>query len=541
MSRKKRNYQKEVAPSHLLKKNELPPKALNIINESGSASIDIVMPDRKKSAARRVKTTKEIDRDRECIDVHRAAQLREANENLVIATLRSQKMAEAAEQATAQMSYMAAHDFLTGLPNRSLLSDRLAQSIELARRHGNKVALMFLDLDHFKHINDSLGHAVGDLLLESVAKRLQTCVRHSDTVCRYGGDEFLVLLSEIEEVHGATLTAEKLIDAMAKPIFVDGHRLFATFSIGISLFPDDGKDAEELVRNADTAMYQAKRNGRNSYKVFTPEMNARAVERQSVEIALRNAIEQNEFILHYQSKVNLDTGAITGVEALLRMQGKDLRLICPAKFVGVAEDCGLILPIGKWVLREACQQAQAWLVAGLDIGQIAVNVSPREFHSKDYLLGVRKILDDTGLDPCFLELELTESGLMYDIEQTTSILHMLKDLGVQIAVDDFGTGYSSLSYLRRFPIDTLKIDQSFVQDISGTVGYAGDAIVSAIISMGTSLKQRVVAEGIETQQQLTFLQSQNCAEGQGFFFSQPVNAGEFATLLATGQEVKTSC
>ncbi len=397
-----------------------------------------------------------------------------------------------------------------------------------------KVALMYLDLDHFKHINDSLGHEVGDQLLQSVAKRLQACVRLSDTVSRQGGDEFVVLLAEVEDVQDAVLTAEKLIEAMAKPHLIDGHQLHVTLSIGISLYPDDGKDVEAVIRNADTAMYQAKKNGRNNYQVFTPDMNVRAVARQSIEQALHHALEQHEFVLHYQPKVNLDTGAITGAEALLRWQRSDHQLVCPAQFVSIAEDCGLILPIGKWVLREACRQTQAWLQAGLDLGQIAVNVSAVEFHGKDFLDGVRTILNDTGLDPHHLEFELTESGLMQDTEQTTEILHALKDLGVQIAIDDFGTGYSSLSYLWRFPIDELKIDQSFVQAIDGDTGDAA-AIVSAVIAMGASLKQRVVAEGIETRQQLAFLQSHHCAEGQGYYFGRPVPAEKFAALLVTYQ------
>ena len=487
-----------------------------------------VVADRREEAARAMAA----------LGARTGKHLREANERLVVATVRAQTMTETAEQATAQMTYMAEHDFLTGLPNRSLLTDRLAQSIALAQRHGNRVALMYLDLDHFKHINDSLGHAVGDQLLQSVAKRLQECIRHSDTVCRQGGDEFVVLLAEVEAVRDAALAAEKLIGAMAEPYLIGGHRLHVTLSIGISLYPDDGKDVEALVRNADTAMYHAKKNGRNNYEVFTPEMNVRAVARRSVEVALHHALDQRELMLHYQPKVNLETGAITGAEALLRLQRSDHELVYPAQFVSIAEDCGLILPIGKWVLREACRQTAAWLQAGLDMGQIAVNVSAVEFHSKDFLAGVRAILNDTGLDPRHLELELTESGLMQDVEPTTAILHALKDLGVQIAVDDFGTGYSSLSYLRRFPIDTLKIDQSFVQDIHGDTEEA--IIVSAIIAMGKSLKLRVVAEGIETRPQLTFLQSQRCAEGQGFFFSRPVVAEEFAALLVTGRQVRTA-
>lgn len=460
------------------------------------------------------------------------AQLREANERLVIAMVNAQAMTVTAEQATEKMSYMAEHDFLTGLPNRALLTDRLSQSIAFALRHGKKVALMYLDLDHFKHINDSLGHEVGDQLLQSVAKRLQACVRLYDTVSRQGGDEFVVLLPEVDERQDATLIAQKLIEAMAQPHVVRGHSLHVSISIGISLYPDDGKDVEALVRNADTAMYQAKKNGRNKYQVFTPDMNVRAVARQAVEQALYHALEHREFVLYYQPKVNLDTGAITGAEALIRLQRVDRRLLPPEKFVGIAEECGLIIPIGRWVMHEACRQTQAWLQAGLDIGQIAVNVSAREFHSNEYIAGVRAILADTGLDPRHLELEVTEGVLMQDTEQTTSILRELKELGVQIALDDFGTGYSSLSYLRRFPINTLKIDQSFVQDIDGDTG---EALVSAVIGIGASLKQRVVAEGIETQQQVDFLQSRHCDEGQGYFFGRPVAAEEFAAMLAAGR------
>ena len=463
------------------------------------------------------------------------AQLREANERLVIATVRAQTMTEAAEGSAARMSFMAEHDFLTGLPNRSLLSARLAQSIALAQRHGKRVALLYMDLDHFKHINDSLGHAVGDQLLLSVAKRLQTCVRVSDTVCRQGGDEFVVLLAEVESVGDAELAAEKLIEAMAEPHLVGSHRLHVTLSIGISLYPEDGKDAETVLSSADIAMYHAKRSGRNKSQMFTPDMNVRAVARQSVQQALHQALEQREFVLHYQPKVNLETGAITGAEALIRMRQADHPLVNPTQFVNVAEDCGLILPIGKWVLREACRQTQAWLQDGFSMGQIAVNVSFVEFHSKDFLTGVRSILDDTGLDPRYLELEVTESGLMHDTETTVAVLRGLKDLGVQIAIDDFGTGYSSLSYLQRFPIDTLKIDQSFVQDIDGE---SGEAIVSAVVAMCMSLKLRVVAEGIESPRQLAFLQSRLCTEGQGFYFSRPLPAEEFTALLQAGAPLR---
>jgi diguanylate cyclase (GGDEF)-like protein len=468
---------------------------------------------REETALRAQKMTKE--------------QLLEANERLIVAMVSAQTMADAALQANEQILYMAEHDFLTGLPNRVLLSDRLAQSITLAQRYGNKVALMYLDLDNFKHVNDSLGHEVGDQLLQSVAKCLQASVRLSDTVCRQGGDEFMVLLPEVGKVQDVALIAEKLIEAMARPHIVGNHLLHVTMSIGISIYPDNGMNIETLFKNADTAMYHSKNNGRNNYQVFTPDMNVRAVARQSIEVALHQALKQREFLLHYQPKVNLESGAIIGAEALIRWHRSDGQLVSPAEFVPIAEECGLILPIGKWVLREACCQTQAWLKAGLNLEHVAVNISTKELRDKDFLAGVHTILNDTGLDPHKLELELTESVLMNDTKPTMVILHALKDLGVQIAVDDFGTGYSSLSYLRHFPIDALKIDQSFVKDIDCN---GGEAIVSAVIAMGRSLKHRVVAEGIETRQQLVFLKSQRCAEGQGYYFGRPMVADNFAVF-----------
>lgn len=461
------------------------------------------------------------------------ALLQEANERLVVATIHAQTMTEEANLAKDRVSHMAEHDFLTGLPNRSLLTDRLAQAIALAQRNGKKVALMYLDLDHFKYINDSLGHVVGDKLLQSTAKRLQACVRLTDTISRQGGDEFVVLLPEVENVQDAVLVADKLIEGMAQPHLISGQQLRVTISIGISICPDDGQEVETVIMNADIAMYQAKEMGRNNYQVFNLEMNVRAVERQSIEQALIRALEQHKFVLHYQPKVNLETGAITGAEALIRMQEPGNQLVYPERFISIAEECGLILPIGRWVLHEACRQTQAWLQAGLDIGHIAVNVSPSEFHSKDFLDGVILILNDTGLDPRHLELEITESGLMQDTKPTAATLIALKKLGVQIAIDDFGTGYSSLSYLLRFPFNTLKIDRSFVQDLNDDTSDSGEAIVSAIIAMGMSLKKRVVAEGIETKQQLTFLQSHHCFEGQGFYFKRPMPADAFAAILET--------
>ena len=458
-------------------------------------------------------------------------QLREANERLVIATVRAQNMADEARRVTAQMSHMAQHDGLTGLPNRFLLLDRLAQAIAFADRHRKHVALLYLDLDKFKHINDSLGHAVGDRLLQAVAHRLHDNVRHSDTVSRQGGDEFVVLLAEVETARNADLNATKLLLAMAEPYVIDADVLHVTVSIGVSVYPGNSPDLATLVRNADVAMYHAKRSGRNNYQLFSEDMNVRLAVRQSVEAVLRQALDKDEFVLHYQPKVSFETGAITGAEALLRIQPADAALIYPSQFVSAAEECGLIVPIGRWVLREACGQASAWLKRGFDVGLIAVNVSALEFRDKSFMAGVRRILLETGLDPKHLELEVTESGLMQDTAHTMAVLRALKELGVQIAIDDFGTGYSSLSYLQRFPIDTLKIDQSFVQDIQPDSEEA--LLVNAIIAMGKSLKLRVVAEGVETHQQLAYLRSQFCTEGQGFYFGRPVDAVKFAALLAT--------
>ena len=438
----------------------------------------------------------------------------------------------AARAMSFRMSHLAQHDSLTDLPNRLLLNDRLTRAIASARRNGNRLAVLFVDLDRFKDINDSLGHAIGDKLLQSVAERLVARVRNSDTVSRPGGDEFVVLLSELEHPEDAAVCAKKMLTALTAPHRIAQHDVHVTVSIGVSTYPEDGQDAETLVKSADTAMYQAKENGRNNYEFFRQDMNIRAVERQSVEGSLSRALERHEFVLHYQPKINLEKGAITGAEALIRWLHLDRGLIPPAQFVPIAEDTGLLLPIGQWVLHEACRQARAWLDAGLRPVPVAVNISAVEFRDKGFLEGVRAILKDTRLEPRYLELELTESVLMQHAESTASVLQALKAMGVQLAVDDFGTGYSSLSYLRRFPIDTLKVDRSFVRQITAD---ADDAIIaSAVISMGKSLKLRVVAEGVETREQLAFLQDQRCDEGQGYYFSRPVVAEQFAKLLGTG-------
>ena len=438
----------------------------------------------------------------------------------------------AAQAMAIQMAHSAQHDFLTGLPNRMLLNDRIKQAIVLAPRHNKKVGVLFLDLDGFKHINDSLGHPIGDKLLQSIARCLVDCVRGSDTVSRQGGDEFVVLLSEMEQSEDAAITARRMLQAVAEAHPVNEHDLHVTTSIGVSVYPDDGLNAETLVKNADTAMYQAKEHGRQSYQFFKPAMNVRAVERQSIEENLRRALERKEFTLHYQPKINLKTGEITGAEALLRWTHPIRGPVSPAQFIPVAEDSGLILPIGRWVLREACNQARAWVDAGLRLGTMAVNVSAMEFRDDDFLDGVFTILKETGLDPPRLELELTESVLMKRAASTGTILKTLRDKGVKLAVDDFGTGYSSLSYLRKFSIDALKIDQSFVRHISGASDDT--TIVTAVISMGRSLKLRVIAEGVETPAELQFLRAQACDEAQGYYFSPPVLPEQFAGLLKTG-------
>jgi diguanylate cyclase (GGDEF)-like protein/PAS domain S-box-containing protein len=438
----------------------------------------------------------------------------------------------ATRQMARQLSYLAQHDYLTDLPNRMLLNDRLEQAISLAERHGYRIAVLFLDLDRFKHINDSLGHVIGDQLLQAVALRLKGTVRRSDTVGRQGGDEFVLILSELDVADKARVSAAKLLAALTVPYHIGHHDLHVPVSIGVSIYPDDAGDAETLINNADTAMYHAKESGRNNCQFFKQEMVVRAVERQFIEGSLSLAQGRNEFSLNYQPKIDLGTRAIVGVEALLRWRHPERGFIPPAHFVPVAEDTGLILPIGQWVLREACRQSRAWLDAGLPPMPMAVNISAIEFRSRDFLERIRAVLAETRLDPQCLELELTESVLMKHAESTVSMLKSLKNIGVQLTVDDFGTGYSSLSYLRQFPVDSLKVDRSFVHEISSKSDDA--VIVSAVISMGNSLKKRVIAEGVETREQLDFLTAAGCEEAQGYYFNPPMVAEQFATLLEAG-------
>jgi diguanylate cyclase (GGDEF)-like protein/PAS domain S-box-containing protein len=430
-----------------------------------------------------------------------------------------------------EMSHLAQHDVLTDLPNRSMLNDRVTQAISLARRNRYQLAVLFLDLDGFKRINDSLGHTIGDKLLQSVATRLLTCVRKSDTVSRQGGDEFVILLPEVTHAADAVVSAAKILAELNKPHTIGEHALRVTGSIGISTYPDNGEDAETLIKNADTAMYHAKEYGRDNYQFFRPDMSLRAVERQSLEGQLRYAVERRELLLHYQLKVNLETGAITGVEALVRWQHPERGLLLPDQFLTIAEDSGIIVEIGRWVLQEACRQTREWLDAGLLAVPVAVNISSLELRSEQFLGSVQGSLKNASLDSKYLELELTESVLMRDTDSTANALGKLKAIGVRLTADDFGTGHSSLSYLTRFPIDTLKIDRSFVNKIMA--GSDDAIVVSSVISMGHNLKHTVIAEGVETPEQLAFLQSQGCPEGQGYYFGRPVGAEQFAKLLET--------
>jgi diguanylate cyclase (GGDEF)-like protein/PAS domain S-box-containing protein len=436
-----------------------------------------------------------------------------------------------AQAISKKMSHLAQHDYLTDLPNRLLLNDRLSQAIASARRNEQQLAVLFIDLDRFKHVNDSLGHAVGDKLLISIAKRLISCVRGSDTVSRQGGDEFVILLSSITHAEHAALSAQKLIAAIVMPHHIEDNNLQITISIGISVYPEDGLDAETLVKNADIAMLHAKDNGRNTFQFFKPNMNERALERQSIESGLRNAIERGEFVLHYQAKFDLVTEALTGAEALIRWQLPQRPLISPRDFIPIAERCGYIVPIGRWVLRQACMQNRIWRDAHLGAIPVAVNISAVELRSKHFVEHVRAILQETGAEPTSLEFELTETALMQDPQSTIAVLKQLKDMGIELTLDDFGTGYSSLSYLRRFPIDALKIDKSFVH---GLCVNPNDAkIVSAVISLGRSFHLQVIAEGVETRAQFLALQGQDCGEGQGYYFQHPVAAREFTKLLGT--------
>jgi diguanylate cyclase (GGDEF)-like protein/PAS domain S-box-containing protein len=427
------------------------------------------------------------------------------------------------KSAEAHIQRLATRDPLTELPNRILFNDRLEQGIVTARRSGQSLAVLFIDLDRFKYINDSLGHQVGDLLLKEVAERMDACIRKGDTLSRLGGDEFVVTLEGLQHAEDAAQVAGKIIKALARPFEIAGHALNTSCSIGIAIFPLDADDDRTLMKNADTAMYHAKEKGRNNYQFFSREMNERAVERHNLETALRVAIERQEFVLFYQPQVDIRTGAVVGMEALLRWQHPERGLLEPSRFIDVAEESGLIEPIGQWVLRSACQRARAWQEAGYPSIKMAVNISPRQLDKpREFSRALSRILSSTGLDPRYLELEMTERLLMKNAEENIAVLRKLGREGVRIAVDDFGTGWSSLLYLRQFPIDTLKIDRSFVRDIETDPNDA--AIVDAVVAMAHRLNLQTTAEGVETRGQLEALQRLGCDEYQGYLFSKPLPA-----------------
>ncbi|HYM62314.1 MAG TPA: EAL domain-containing protein [Thermoanaerobaculia bacterium] len=442
---------------------------------------------------------------------------------------------EASELATVEIEHLAYHDALTGLPNRPLFMDRLIVALTQANRYHQKMAVLFLDLDRFKEINDSLGHSTGDALLKSVAERIRRCVREGDTVARFGGDEFTLLIPKIDNVEDAAKIAQKVLENLKIPYQINDRELFATTSIGISIAPNDGSDAETLVRNADTAMYRAKEQGRDNYQLYAPAMNARALERLALENMLRRALSHQELVVHYQPLIELPSRAIVGVEALLRWRHPQLGLLSPAHFISVAELSGLIVPIGGWVMRTAAKQARIWQKRIDPAFSVAVNLSARQFQQPDLVEQISRVLDEVGVRPSTFELEITESNAMQNAENTIFTLRELKALGVRISMDDFGTGYSSLNYLKRFPIDTLKLDQSFVNDIHADPSDA--AIASAVIAMAHSLNLIVVAEGVETEEQLDFLSRQRCDRIQGFLFSAPMSADELEPYLLEQREL----
>jgi diguanylate cyclase (GGDEF)-like protein len=430
--------------------------------------------------------------------------------------------------AAERAEYLAYYDSLTSLPNRSMFSKLLNQAISLARRDRKQLAVLFVDLDRFKNINDTLGHDAGDLLLQEVGKRLQGCLRDSDTVARLGGDEFVILLPTMVDAADAGAVAHKVLSVTGKPFVALGQEFRVTASVGISTYPGDGEDEQSLMKNADIAMYQAKEDGKNHFQFYSVQMNRNSFERLALESSLRRALDHGEFQLQYQPKIDARSGAIVGIEALLRWQHPELGMVAPAKFIPIAEETGLLVSIGKWVLMTACAQNVAWQQSGLPRLHMAVNLSRRQFADEGLLRDITSILEETGMSPALLELEIAESTLMHDVDKALGTLKAFKDLGVRLAIDNFGTGYSSLSNLRRFPIDTIKIDGSLIHDLSN---QAENSLAEATIAMGRNLSLTVLAECVETKAQADFLRDHACDEFQGFYFSKPVTADKFAELL----------
>jgi diguanylate cyclase (GGDEF)-like protein/PAS domain S-box-containing protein len=445
-------------------------------------------------------------------------------------THRANEMTKRAAEVARRNEYLASHDVLTGLPNRSLFSSLLGQSIGEAHRDSGQLAVAFLDLDRFKQINDALGHEAGDQLLQEVATRLEVCVRESDTVARLGGDEFVVLFPKVTDAKEAATAAQKILSAVSMPFKLMGHECRVTASVGIAVYPQDGPDEQSLTKHADIAMYQAKGDGKNNFQFYSAQANANTLERLTLESSLRHALARDEFRLHYQAKREVGSGAITGMEALLRWEHPDLGTVTPMRFLPVAEETGLIVPIGKWVLKTACLQNVAWQKQGLPPLSVAVNLTARQFADDQLLSDVKTILEASGMDPCLLELEITESLLIQNVENTLRILSELKALGIRLVIDDFGTGYSTLATLQRFPLDAVKIDRCVIRGITDTTSQNA-VLADAIIAMGKKLSLTVIAQGVETREQAEFLREHTCDELQGFYFKRPLPADQFRELL----------
>ncbi len=472
-------------------------------------------------------------KDGRIIPVHYSSSLVHDNQDktdklvCVISDISAQKsVEERLRKNEKHLQHLAHHDYLTDLPNRLLFRDRLEQAMGMAGRSGKKVAVLVLDLDRFKKINDSLGHQMGDRLICAVAERFRDLLRKTDTVARFGGDEFAMIMPEFKTQKQLLTFVEKVLSSLQTPFNIENHLLYVSSSIGVSIYPDDGATEEILVTSADVAMYRAKEQGRNNYRFYTPEMNARAREFLALESALRQALEKQQLVLHYQPQVDLQSGRISGAEALLRWQHEKRGLVSPVDFIPIAEESGLIVPIGEWVLRTACLQSKALEQLGVAEVRMAVNISARQFQDPGFLDMVQRVVLETAINPHQLELELTESLLMDDSENAIAILKTLKSMGLQLAIDDFGTGFSSLSYLKMFPIDRLKIDRSFVRDVTTDPNDA--AIAISVIDLAKNMNLEVIAEGIETEEHVDFLQGNDCHEGQGFLFSRPLPAEDFA-------------